>query len=221
MYHKIRITVAAIVVMALCMLSSTMTLSYFTDTQSTTNEFTVGNVSTSLKVYDDVSSDNREDWRILSSANHPPITDGMEIPLYPQATNEGNIPVYQRFRIVIPTALASFIKLNLPNTTCAVETVSGNICSNDNYVVTYNSNISGHAEYRITSVNKLPVDGKTVEWPTEKIRISGISEADKSLFVCNNGDNSCTFGINVYSDAIQTTGFTSATDAFASLDNNN
>ncbi|MBR3180773.1 SipW-dependent-type signal peptide-containing protein [Candidatus Saccharibacteria bacterium] len=221
MYQKIRIAVVLIVATMICMLSSTATLSYFTDTEIATNDFTVGNASTSLAIFDDITAENK---RELDSSNYPPLTDTMEIPFYLQGTNDGNIPVYQRFRIVIPTALASVITLNLPNmNNCAVETTPEHKCSNDSYIVTYNPSVEvenepKYAEYYITSINPLGLNDKTIEWPTEKLNFNGITDSNKTLLTCENNDNnSCALGINVYSDSIQTTGFTDAENAFANF----
>ena len=199
MYHKFRITITAIVVMMFCTLSSTMTLSYFTDTDSTTNSFTIGNASTALSIYgDDVGE------QAFDASNYTLTPNMPDIPFYLQATNDGNIPVYQRFRIVIPTALADSITLNLPTTT-------------DEYVVT---NQSG--TYYIVSTEALAVGETTAHWPTLAIHVGDITNIDTSQFTCSdNSNNNCVLGINVYSDAIQTAGFANATDAFVSLDNNN
>ncbi len=219
MYHKIRITVASLVIMTFCTLSSVMTLSYFTDTKSTSNEFTIGNASTSLAIYDEVESENRH---VFDADNHGPLVDNAEISFYPQATNDGNIPVFQRFRIVIPIALAEYIKLNLP-TNCEVETATDHVCTSDDYTITYNPSVNveetpTYAEYYIVSNRKLAVGSKTSEWPTEKLIFTGISNANKSLFTCaNNDNNNCVLGINIYSDAIQTTGFANANEAFTNL----
>ncbi|MBR3594786.1 SipW-dependent-type signal peptide-containing protein [Candidatus Saccharibacteria bacterium] len=220
MYNKVRITVAALVVMALCTLSSAMTLSYFTDTKSKENEFTVGNASGTFIVYDDVSNADSANWRELSANNYPPIEDTSEIPLFPQAKNTGNIPVYQRFRIVIPKALANVITLNLPSSMndCKVETAAEKTCSDDNYIVKYNPSVADtYAEYYLTSKTPLDLNGTTATWPTESIKIGDLSGVDKSLFTCESGANSCTLGIRVYSDTIQTTGFMNAEDAFINL----
>lgn len=210
--------------MTLCILSSTATLSYFTDTDSKINNFTIGNAATALSIYDDISDENPEAWRAFDVANHAPLTDGIEIPLYLEAKNTGNIPVYQRFRIVFPTALANLITVGFPGLdNCAPETAPDNTCSNGDYVITYNPavEVAGeptYAEYYITSTNPLALNAKTPSWPTEKIRITGLSETNKSLFTCENNDqNSCAFGINFYSDVIQTTGFPTAAQAFVNL----
>ena len=218
MYQKIRITVVSLVVMSVCILSSVMTLSYFTDTDTSSNEFTVGNASTSLAVYDDISGETK---RVFDAANYSPLVD-RDIPFYLQATNDGNIPVYQRFRVVIPIALAEYVKLNLP-TNCEVETATNYICASNDYTITYNPSVSveetpTYAEYYIVSNRELAVDAKTIEWPTEKLVFTGISDAEKSLFTCTNNDNNnCVLGLNIYSDAIQTTGFANANEAFTNL----
>ena len=217
MYRKIRITVISLVTMAICVLSSTATLSYFTDTDAKTNDFTVGNASTSLAIYDELTNSRR-----VFDAGRYMLTDNLDIPFYPQATNDGNIPVYQRFRVVIPIDLAQVVTLNLPamDEGCVISTASENTCSNSDYTIVYKpsvnvENTSTYAEYYITSNNVLGVDSTTSEWPITGIHISGISGVDNSLFVCaNNNNNSCVLGVNVYSDAIQTTGFSSAVDAF-------
>ncbi|MBR3319706.1 SipW-dependent-type signal peptide-containing protein [Candidatus Saccharibacteria bacterium] len=216
MYRKIRITVASLAVVMICLLSSTATLSFFTDSKTATNSFTVGNASTTLATYNHESGDSEH----VFDAEDYVLTDGRTIPFYLQATNDGNIPVYQRFRVVIPIGLADVVTLNLPD--CVISPDTGNTCNNQDYTVTYNPSVvveetPTYAEYYIVSNNILAVGDNTVEWPTEAIQIGDLSELeDKSLFTCENNDsNNCIFGISTYSDVIQTTGFASAIDAFA------
>lgn len=232
MYHKIRITVVSLVVIAMCVLSSVGTLSYFTDTDSATNNFVVGNASTKLAIYDDVTSD---EYHVLDASEYTVVANGVlknntelpGIPFYLQATNDGNIPVYQRFRVVIPKALSSVVTLNLPTMSenCSINTSSESTCRNDSYIVNYKPSVAGdnneYAEYYIMSVNALAKDGKTTEWPTVELKIGSITPDMESLFVCPTSDdsgNNCTLGIRAYSDAIQTTGFVGGVEnAFASF----
>lgn len=227
MHRKIRITIVSLMVMIACMISSVGTLSYFTDTDGATNSFTVGNASTVLSMYDDVSGDEKREF---DASRYSPLTDGMDdIPFYLQATNSGNIPVYQRFRVVIPIGLEDVVTLKLPtDESCNIKTVDGHKCSNDDYNITYkpyNDEANKPAEYDIVSMNALSVTGVgsvTREWPTVGIKINGISDANKDLFECVEGnDNNCTFGIKVYSNAIQTTGFTDAVTAFENFTETN
>ena len=201
MYHKIRITVVSLIAIAICVLSSGATLSYFTDSVATTNNFTVGNASTSLAIYNDVAGDSEH----LFNASSYTLTSNLDIPYYLQATNDGNIPVYQRFRVVIPKDLASVVTLNTP--------------TNSNYTVTYKPSVNeAYAEYYIVNNTALAVGDTTAEWPTTSIHIGDISDVDNSLFTCANGNaNNCVLGISVYSDAIQAAGFTSAAQALANL----
>lgn len=210
MYHKIRITVVSLIAVAICVLSSGATLSYFTDSKSTTNHFVVGNASTSLAIYDDVTGD---EYHVLDDSEYTVVANGVlknntklsGIPFYLQATNDGNIPVYQRFRVVIPKDLASVVTLNTP--------------TNSNYTVTYDPSVNDtYAEYYIVSNTALAVGNTTAEWPTTSIHIGDISGVDNSLFTCANSNaNNCVLGISVYSDAIQAAGFTSAAQALANL----
>ena len=212
MYHKIRITVVSLMAIAICMLSSTGTLSYFTDTDSKQNDFTVGNVSTVLAIYDDLAGDKR----VFDAANYSPLKDNVDIPFYLQAMNDGNVPVYQRFRVVIPIALAQVVTLDLPCTIAEAPTHAGS-CSSTDYNVSYSLD-DMYAKYYIVSNAAVAVDDVTNEWPTTKIHIRGLSDENKSLFTCENNDpNHCVLGIGVYSDSIQTTGFTSAIQAFENL----
>ena len=201
MYHKIRITVVSLIVIAICVLSSGATLSYFTDSVATTNNFTVGNASTSLAIYNDVAGGSE----YLFDADDYDLIDNLDIPYYLQATNDGNIPVYQRFRVVIPKDLASVVTLNTS--------------TNSNYTVTYDPSVNDtYAEYYIVSNTALAVGNTTAEWPTISIHIGDISGVDNSLFTCANSNaNNCVLGISVYSDAIQVAGFTSAAQALANL----
>lgn len=217
MYHKVRITVVSLVVVMACMLSSNGTLSYFTDTQGVTNSFVVGNASTVLALYDDVS--NASNKRSFDASRYT-VTDNLNVPLYLQATNNGNIPVYQRFRVVIPAALASVVTLNLPNmNNCAVETSAEHVCSNDDYIVEYDASANNgeYAEYYIMGKDEIAVNGTTAEWPTDKLVLGDVPEAGDPIYTCGVSENDCAFGIAVYSDAIQTTGFVNVKDAFASL----
>ena len=220
MYHKIRITVVSLVVMAMCALSSVGTLSYFTDTDVATNNFVVGNASTKLAIYDDVTGD---EYREIDASGYT-LVQNLQIPFYLQATNDGNIPVYQRFRVVIPKALSSVVTLDLPtmNDNCTINTGGKSTCRNDSYIVKYEPSIvdgdNEYAEYYIMSVNPLAKDSKTVEWPTVKIRVGNITSEMESLFVCPASDdsgNNCTLGISAYSDAVQTTGFMDVENAFS------
>ena len=104
MYHKIRITVASLVVMAVCLLTSVGTLSYFTDTASTVNTFTVGNVATQLAMYSDNSGTTLFDISGVDPLTSNLSTGDSDVNLFMQATNTGNVPVYQRFRVVILSA---------------------------------------------------------------------------------------------------------------------
>lgn len=235
MYHRIRITVVSLVVIAIMMLSSVATLSYFTDTDSKTNDFAVGNAKTTLVIYDEVSDASSRhqivegdytvvDKHVLKYASSAAEEQLDILPFYLQATNDGNIPVYQRFRVVIPIALANVVSLDLPNTYngCDVKTVENNTCSNADYTITYKSSVSvedtpTYAEYYIVSNSKLAVNGKTKEWPINGIKFGVISSLDESLFVCDENDSNCAVGVKAYSDAIQTAGFQTAAGAFASV----
>jgi predicted ribosomally synthesized peptide with SipW-like signal peptide len=227
MYQKIRIMVASLVVMIICLLSSTATLSYFTDTDTKTNNFIVGNASTVLTIYNDAAGGSED----IFDASSDVVTDNSEVPFYLQAKNDGNIPVYQRFRVVIPINLAGKVLLDLPAMNgCTLQTsvgaTSSSTCSNANYTITYNPSVEldgvpTYAEYYIVS-NKVLAVGETTnnitndEWPTTKMRFSNLSNEDTSAFSCENNDrNNCVLGIGVYSDAIQTTGFADAVSAFA------
>ena len=119
---------------------------------------------------------------------------------------------------MVPIALASVITLNLPDN-CTVETALDNTCSDADYTVIYDpaadvGGVATYAEYYIMSNRAVVVGDTTTGWPTVGIHIGDISSVDNSLFTCTNGDNDCVLGINVYSDAIQTTGFVSAISAF-------
>ena len=217
MYNKIRITVASLLVMTLCALSSTATLSYFTDTDAATNEFTIGNASTTLSIYEDANG------TLFNTSHHSPVVE--DIPFYLSAENTGNIPVYQRFRVVIPIELASVVTPDLLGSACN-NIVTDKSCSNDDYTVTYDDSVevgtATYAEYYITSKAALDVNAKTKNWPMTKLKISTqvgeLSDIQKSLLTCENGDsNNCKLGIKAYSDAIQTAGFADAVSAFANF----
>lgn len=217
MYHKIRITVVSLAVILVAILGSTETLAYFTDTESQTNTFTVGNISTVLKVYSNVSGD-ASSWTEFNAGGYTLSSNMDPIPYYLQVTNTGNIPVYQRFRVVIPIGLADALSLELP---CTLD--SSSTCSGNGYKVDYISSVvvggtQTYAEYRITSINPLSVGGTTAAWPTTAIKIGTLPDDWENIATCAGNDaNHCTFGIKVYSDVIQTTGFNDATAAFANF----
>lgn len=207
MYRKIRIVVASLVVMAMCVLSSVGTLAYFTDTDSKSNEFTIGNASSELSIFKDANGTP------FSTNSLSPLTDNMsDIPYYLQAENTGNIPVYQRFRVVIPIALEGAITLGLP---CTLGSLVDDVrtCDSDDYTVKYDSSVDventpTYAVYYITSKSPLGVGQKTAEWPVTAIKVGNISSVENldNVTQCDNNDaNNCTFGIRAYSDVIQTT----------------
>lgn len=221
MYHKVRITVVSLVAVVLVMLSSVGTLSYFTDTDFATNNFVVGNASTSLAMYGDVSGETK------LALDTTPVEVGTSRDFHLQATNDGNIPVYQRFRVVIPIAFAGLVTLELPDMgnctlTTTVGTTDSSVCSNEYYTMKYDpsvlvENTATYAEYYITSKSPLAVNSSTHEWPTLKVTFGNIASVDnyESLLACSSGDaNNCALGLKVYSDAIQTTGFSDALNAF-------
>lgn len=217
MYHKVRITVASLAIILTCVLGSSGTLSYFTDTDVKTNSFVVGHASTELVIYDDVADGEK---RVFDADNYLPLEDGARVPFYLQASNNGNIPVYQRFRVVIPTVLVGAVMLNLPNmNSCVVEVSAEHKCANSDYIVKYEDSVNNgeYAEYYIMSKHAVGVNDKTAEWPTEELVFGNVPEANSSVYVCNENENNCTFGISIYSDVVQTTGFTDVEDAFASL----
>ena len=222
MYYKIRITVVSLALIVLCMLSSVGTLSYFTDSVSIQNDFAIGNASTELAIYKDTNSTP------FDTANLSPLTDGMQdVAYYLQATNNGNIPVYQRFRVVVPIELADVLTLKMDDCTLVVDEDDADIsrCDNANYSVTYNKSVDvdnspTYAEYYILSKNILGVGEKTSEWPTTAIAVGKISSVEdfRQIATCKNDNaNKCSFGVRAYSDAIQTTGFANAIQAFENL----
>lgn len=222
MYYKIRITVVSLVLITICVLSSAGTLSFFTDSASTQNDFTIGNASTELVLYKDTNG------TLFDTTDLDPLTDGMQdIPYYLQATNDGNIPVYQRFRVVIPIELANVLTLKMDNCTLVVDNTDTDVsrCENANYSIVYNKSVDventpTYAEYYIVSKNKLGVGAKTSEWPTAAIAVGNISDVENfdQIATCEDDDaNKCSFGVRAYSDVIQTTGFTSAIQAFENL----
>lgn len=222
MYHKIRIAIVSLVVITIVMLSSVGTLSYFTDTDGKTNDFMVGNASTALTVYDDISS---EPWRELDASNYrnKPLVSEMLIPYYLQATNNGNIPVYQRFRVVIPIALADVLTLKVDGCVWQADPDDGDksLCNTTNYNVTYDKSVDNtYAEYYIVNNRILDVGEATDEssgWPTVAIEVGDIpnSSSLNEIIECKNNDpNDCSLKVKAYSDIIQTTGFNSAMEAF-------
>lgn len=236
MYHKVRITVVSLVVVAIVLISSVGTLSYFTDTDSSTNDFAVGNAKTTLTIYDEISDANNKhelvandytvvDNHVIKCASCAVNEQLDSLPFYLQATNDGNIPVYQRFRIVIPIALANVVSLDLPDTYngCEVEKVANHTCSNADYTITYDSSVDvegapTYAEYYIVSNGKLAVNAKTNGWPIEGIKFGVISsDLDEALFTCANDSSNCAVGVKAYSDTIQTAGFQTAAEAFTNV----
>ena len=200
------------------MFSSTITLSYFTDTDVKTSDFVVGNASTKLTIYGDESGETE-----LDTSSYI-ITDGDKIPFYLLAKNDGNIPVFQRFRVVIPNDLSGAVTLNLPTENCTIDTSSESTCDNEKYTVIYKPSVEvddqTYAEYYIVSNEVLAKDSETAKWPVMGIKFNEVSGIDKSsLFICEGeSNNNCKLRISAYSDAIQTSGFTDgAVDAFVNF----
>lgn len=211
MYHRIRITMVSLVAVVMCVLSSVGTLSYFTDTDGRENTFAVGNASTRLTIYNDAN--HLDDEHIFDEDDYV-LTNGLSIPFYPQATNDGNIPVYQRFRVVIPIALRSVVTLDLPAMEdCTINTAEAISCSNDDYAVSYNPSVNmndepTYAEYYIVRKTVLGLEATTDVWPMTAIRLGDIASVRSQLECDNNDPNKCSLGIRVYSDVIQSAGFT-------------
>ena len=209
MYKSIRVAVASLIVMMICVLSSTLTLSYFTDTVTQSSDFTIGNASTELEV------------EFQRADTNAPITNGEMIPFSLQATNDGNIPIFQRFRIVIPIDLSNAVSLSLAGNDCKnTGTSASGLCSNENYTITHKESVSiennaRYAEYYIVSQEPLSVGDKTAEWSNlPQFEIGDIPSAGSEPYTCESGNNSCVLGIKFYSDSIQTTGFENAEQAF-------
>ncbi len=206
MYQRIRIAVVALVAITLSVLSSGMTLSYFSDTDGKTNSFTIGRASVKLSITDETGAP--------FVVPTEPVVDGSSIGFLLSATNDGNIPVYQRFRVVIPIALAGKVTLGLDN--CEM---TGGACENTNYQISYEPAVAGtYAEYYIVLKTVLAAGATTAKSPTLSLNFSGISEEDGAALTCVSSDNNCVFGIKTYADVIQTTGFASASAAFANIE---
>ncbi|MBR2709999.1 hypothetical protein IKE72_02890 [Candidatus Saccharibacteria bacterium] len=207
MHGKLKIMLASLAAIAMSIVGSSMTIAYFTDTDGGVNNFVVGHASTALTIYDDGGE--------LNPASYEPLEDTQHITFRMKAVNDGNIKVYQRFRLVLPVALADAVTLNLEGMNgCDVRTATSNTCENDNFIANYNPSVNGRAEYYIMSKSILEKNAATTEWPTASLDIANLSAVDQSQLVCENGANSCVLGVGAYSDAIQTTGFNSVTEAF-------
>lgn len=208
MYRSLKIMVASVVAIGLSIIGSSATIAYFTDTDEQTNNFVVGNASTELKIYDA----NGE----LNPSDYSPLEDTDTITFRLKATNNGNINVYQRFRVVLPIAMRDAVTLTLDGMgDCDVRTAANHTCENANYFATYNPSVGGaYAEYYIMSKAVLAKDSATVEWPTAQLNIVSLSGADSTPLTCGGGENNCALGVRAYSDAIQTTGFDNVVTAF-------
>lgn len=221
MYKKIRITAIAIVLAVICIASSSGTLSYFTDTDNTENNFVVGRVASELSVYKDTEGTEFDETEY---EGHP-LEAGNQIPYYLQAENTGNIDAYQRFRIVIPIGLKDAISVKLGGdlAECNAKTATNNICEGSLYKVRYSASVEvddepTYAEYYIESKNILAKETKTEEWPTTALYIeAGASSEDLSQLACGESGNNCTLGVKVYSDTIQTYGFSDVSAAFVNF----
>lgn len=114
MKHKILAIALAIIAMTTA--SSALTLSYFTDTSTVTNKFTIGSTDVQLFRYyagligSRYSAENAtrvdglyENW--LSNASQV-MQGGKDIAFRPYVTNLGNIDVYVRIKLYVPYMLA-------------------------------------------------------------------------------------------------------------------
>ena len=219
MYSKLRVTLASLSLILLSTLTSTTTVAYFTDSDSTSSTFILGRADTVISAYDDVSS---VPYTPFSADTYGPLVQDQEIPLYLSAENNGNIPVYQRFRLVLPITLASALTFNLPGCTLTplAESPTDSTCTTESYTVIYHpsvniENLPTYAIYYIYSNQPIAPGAATPEWPTTKIIVGNLDNVNPADFTCaNNNLNSCAFGLSYYSDVIQTTGFSDPISAF-------
>lgn len=224
---KKKILTAALAVIMLGVTGSTTTLSYFTDTSEVTNNFSVGKTdiqffrwySPIARFYDanEAPGVNQryEDWL---SASSNMLVGGKSVALYPYISNTGNMPVYVRMRMYIPSGL--YDKYVTFTQAEGIVSISAENQGNTEWLrASKDVTIEGKSYREVTYYRKEPLAPRQ-QSSVAPITSIGLSrdvigeDADLSGFVDANGK----LVVKMAADAVQSYGFETAVKAFQFLD---
>ncbi len=215
MKHKILAIALAVIAMATT--SSTLSLSYFTDSSTVINKFTIGSTDVQLfRYYTDLigsrySAENAawvdglyENW--LADASQV-MQGGKDIAFRPYITNLGNIDVYVRLKLYIPYSLLHDGYINIVESDAVADgdyTLSSTARTIDGmdytiYTYTLQTPLTAGA---FTTTPPITALGLTQKAVSKRVDLSG--------FVDENGK----LAVKTEAESVQAYGFDSAATAF-------
>ncbi|MEA4955717.1 MAG: SipW-dependent-type signal peptide-containing protein [Pseudoflavonifractor sp.] len=220
---KKSILIAGLSVMIIASMAIAGTLAYFTNTQTATNTFTVGNVAITLN--EAPVSKTGDTWtadptaaRVTENA-YSNVYPGAVLPKDPTVTvNTGSSDAYVRVKATVSHAAAWKAACAAHGITDLTTIFGGYVDANwsraaiteDTQMdtITYIYNYVGGA-----NAGRLAADGTTGALFTSVTIPAGFTSAELSAIGANNG-----FTMNIVSDAIQAEGFANVTAAFTAFD---
>ena len=225
---KQKVLIVALAAVCLAVTGSTVTLSYFTDTSEVTNSFSIGKTDVEFfRWYSPISryynsdeapgvNQRYEDWL---SASSNMLVGGKSVALYPYISNTGNMPVYVRMRMYIPSGL--YDKYVTFAQTEGIVSISAENQGNTEWLrASKDVTIEGKSYREVTYYRKEPLAPRQQSYvaPITSIGLSKDvigEDVDLSGFVDSNGK----LVIKMAADAVQSYGFDTAVKAFQFLDN--
>ena len=228
---KKKILILSLAVIMIAAASSTLTLSYFTDSASVVNGFTVGNVDVELfryhsevtsQTYDKQMASNLntgyEEWLGLSSNI---LQAGKHISMKPYVLNTGNVDAYVRMRIYFPLELFDdeYFDYSYGGSSKLPDEEPG-----DSEFIRQFANVTmdGKRYKRITFTRReaLHPGYKTNTPIYQYVGLSMKALRDENLDLTGFADKNGKLNVKITADAVQTYGFSSALQAFSYIDNN-
>ncbi|MCR5572543.1 MAG: SipW-dependent-type signal peptide-containing protein [Candidatus Saccharibacteria bacterium] len=226
---KQKVLTVAFAVIMLGVTGSVTTLSYFTDTSEATNNFTVGNVDVQFfRWYSPIArfynaeeapgvNQRYDDWL---GAKSNMLIGGKSINLYPYISNTGNIDVYVRLRMYIPSELYNNDYVTFDQAEGIVSISAENQDNTEWLRASKDVDIDGKAYREVTYYRKEPLAPKH-QSSVAPISSMGLSkkvigeDVDLGGFVDENGK----LAVKMAADAVQSYGFDTAVKAFQFIDN--
>lgn len=227
---KKKIFIIALATILIGVSGSALTLSYFTDSDSVINNFTIGNVHVKLfryhtevtsETYNSAMADNLntgyDEWLGLSSNI---LQAGKQISMKPYVLNTGNIDAYVRMRIYLPLELfeKDYITYNYGGSSKLPDEEPGD----SEFIRQFaNRTIDGKRYKQITFTRREPLHaGYKTKMPIyQSIGLSMQVLKDESIDLSGFADENGKLAVKITTDAVQTHGFSSALQAFSYLDN--
>lgn len=225
---KKKIVTVALAVIMLGVTGSTTTLSYFTDTSEVTNNFSVGKTdiqffrwySPIARFYDANEAPGvNQRYESWLSASSNMLVGGKSVALYPYISNTGNMPVYVRMRMYIPSELYNNNYVTFAQTEGIVSISAENQDNTEWLRASKDAIVDGKAYREVTYYRKEPLAPRQQSSgaPITSIGLSRdvIGEnVDLSGFVDANGK----LVVKMAADAVQSYGFETVVKAFQFLD---